>query len=129
MQLCQRIKLKYPLGNKPLELLRPRLLYIGRSSAWSRGNKILSMHLCFFSSAPRNCFRSEESLLLGIWIATLSFFMHCRYHCICFPVSYILCSVSDGGRVLMQLRLSWLSCPTVQLRRKPGYLLFVHFLS
>lgn len=128
MQLCQRIKLKYPLGNKPLELLRPRLLSIGRSSAWSCGNKILSMLFFFFfllldiaSVLWNHCSLGNGS--------PHSFFRHCRHHCICFPVSCILCSVSNRGQVLMQLRLSWLPCPTLQLRRKPGYLLFVHFLS
>lgn len=81
----------------------------------------------FFFPAPRNRFGSGELLLLAKWTAILSFFMHCRHHFICFPVSSICCSVSDGGQVFMLRRtkgswLSWLPCPTLQLRRKPGYL-------
>lgn len=29
--------------------------------------------------------------------------MNCRHHLICFPVSYIHCSVSDGGQVVKLL--------------------------
>lgn len=56
--------------------------------------------------------------------------LHCWHPLICFPVSYMLCPVGDEGQVLRQLRLSWPACPTLRLRRKPGYLcLFVFFLK
>lgn len=62
-----------------------------------------NLECALFFSAPRNCFRSVELLLFGKGIATLSFYMNCRHHLICFPVSYIHCSVCDGGQVVKLL--------------------------
>lgn len=62
-----------------------------------------NLERALFFSAPRNCCRSVELLLFGKGIATPSFYMNCRHHLICFPVSCIHCSVSDGGQVVKLL--------------------------